>query len=146
MPKKAAPNPEKRSKLSAHHRDGLTESAEDYLECIVKLMERDGLVSISALAEELDLSKPSVSQMVKRLAESGYLVREPYRGFVLTAAGLSVAEAIQERHIILTELFKRLKLDPQKLQDDIEGIEHHVSDSTLSAMKMLVKHLDKHPL
>lgn len=140
------PKAAKRGKLSTHHRGGVTESVEDYLECIANLVKRDGFVSVSAVADALDLIRPSVSQMIKRLAEMGYLKREPYRGFVLTPKGEAVAAAVQERHEVLTQLFARLKLDADQFQDDIEGIEHHLSDYTLERLKKLIEHLDKYPL
>lgn len=136
----------KRGKLSTHHRGGVTESVEDYLECIANLVKRDGFVSVSAVADALDLIRPSVSQMIKRLAEMGYLKREPYRGFVMTPKGEAVAAAVQERHAVLTQLFQRLELDPLQYEDDIEGIEHHLSDDTLAKLKKLIEHLDRHPL
>ncbi len=145
-PPSKSPKPGKRSKLSAHHRGGLTESVEDYLECIANLVKRNGFVSVSAVADALDVIRPSVSQMIKRLAEMGYLKREPYRGFVLTPKGEAVATAIQERHAVLTRLFMQLDLDPHQYQDDIEGIEHHLSDPTLQRLRDLIAHLDQHPL
>lgn len=136
----------KRRKLSAHHRSGLTESAEDYLECISNLVQRNGFVSVSDVADALDLIRPSVSLMIKRLANGGYLKREPYRGFVLTAKGRAVAESIQQRHALLTELFSQLSLNPDKFHADIEGLEHHISDTALPRFQALVTHLKKHPL
>ncbi len=147
MPRK--PNPDtlvKRAKLSAHHRGGLTESAEDYLECISNLIGRNGYASVSDVADELDLIRPSVSIMIKRLADLGYLRREAYRGFMLTAKGEEVANSIQERHQVLTELFRLMGLNPEEFYADIEGIEHHISDAALPAFRKLVKHLDKFPL
>jgi Mn-dependent DtxR family transcriptional regulator len=138
--------PAKRSKLSAHHRAGLTESAEDYLECISNLTQRNGFASVSDVAETLNLIRPSVSLMIKRLADLGYLKREPYRGFVLTPKGQSIAESIQRRHALLTELFVELGLDPHEFQGDIEGLEHHISDPALVRFQRLIAHLKKHPL
>lgn len=146
-PRAAAPaSSARRTKLSAHQREGLTESVEDYLECIANLVKRDGFVSVSAVADALDLNRPSVSQMIKRLAEMGYLKREAYRGFTLTPRGETVAVAIQTRHTVLTQLFVRLDLDPHQYQDDIEGIEHHLSDHTLQRLRDLISHLERHPL
>jgi len=136
----------KRSKLSAHHREGLTESAEDYLECISNLIGRNGYASVSDVADELDLIRPSVSIMIKRLADLGYLRREPYRGFVLTEEGEQVAVSIQKRHAMLTELFDLMGLDPTEFHADIEGIEHHMSDASLPRFKKLIAHLRKHPM
>lgn len=136
----------KRTKLSAHHRSGLTESAEDYLECIGGLIRRNGYASVSDVAEALDVIRPSVSIMIKRLADLGFLRREPYRGFVLTPRGEEVARSIQERHDILTEVFRSLGLDPAKFHADIEGMEHHMSDAALPRFRKLVRHLQAHPL
>ena len=149
MPRKtcsASELPAKRAKLSAHHRGGLTESAEDYLECISNLIGRNGYASVSDVADELDLIRPSVSIMIKRLADLGYLERQPYRGFVLTPKGEEVANSIQERHAVLTELFRLMGLAPEAFHADIEGIEHHISDAALPAFRRLVGHLGKHPM
>jgi len=136
----------RRAKLSAHHRDGLTESAEDYLECISDLVGRNGFASVSDVADELELMRPSVSIMIKRLADLGFLERKPYRGFVLTARGGEVAASIQRRHALLTELFGLLGLDPQRYRADIEGMEHHISDPVFEGLSALVGHLRKHPV
>ena len=90
--------------------------------------------------------RPSVSLMIKRLADLGFLERKPYRGFVLTASGKEVAVSIQRRHALLNELFGLLGLDPQRYRADIEGLEHHISDRVFDGLKVLVKHLHKHPI
>jgi len=143
---KTPDRPAKRAKLSAHHRGGLTESAEDYLECISNLRARNGYASVSDVADALDLIRPSVSIMIKRLADLGYLKREAYRGFVLTEKGEAVANSIRERHEVLTELFRSMGLQPDEFHADIEGIEHHISEAALPRFRQLVKHLGKHPL
>ena len=136
----------RRAKLSAHHRNGLTESAEDYLECISDLVGRNGFASVSDVAEALELMRPSVSLMIKRLADLGFLERKPYRGFVLTARGKEVAVSIQKRHALLSELFGLLGIDPQRYRADIEGLEHHISDRVFEGLTVLVSHLLKHPI
>ena len=143
---RSEPKSPKRTKLSAHHRSGLTESAEDYLESISNLVERNGYASVSDVAEELDVIRPSVSIMIKRLADLGYLRREPYRGFVLTPSGQKVAASVQQRHAVLSELFEQLGLDPARFHADIEGLEHHISDAALPRFQALNAHLKKHPL
>lgn len=135
-----------RSKHSAHHRKGLTESAEDYLECISNLVSQNGYASGADVAEALDLMRPSVSLMIKRLAGLGYLERKRYRGFVLTPLGQKVAESIKERHAVLVEIFRHLGLDPDKFHADIEGLEHHISEAALPRFKELVAHLNTSPL
>ena len=141
-----AATPSATAKRSAHHRGGLTESAEDYLECISNLLIQRGYVSASDVADALGLIRPSVSLMIKRLAGQGYLERQPYRGFVLTPKGQKVASSIRERHEVLTEIFRSLGLDPESFHPDIEGLEHHISDAAFLRFRQLVAHLQKHPL
>ena len=145
-PKEKGPSSASGLKRSAHHRGGLTESAEDYLECISNLLIRHGYVSASDVADALGLIRPSVSLMIKRLADQGYLERQPYRGFVLTPKGQKVASSIRERHEVLTDIFEQLGLDPETFQADIEGLEHHISDAAFLRFKQLVAHLERHPL
>lgn len=121
----------------------LSESAEDYLERIQELMERQGFVRVSDLAEELLLGKASVSSMIQRLSRLGLLNSQRYRGFTLTKEGLAKAQAIRERHAVLTDFFQILGVTSKVAQMDIEGIEHHLSSETVVKLKKLVSKLQK---
>ena len=121
----------------------LTENAEDYLERIQELTERQGFARISDLAEELKLSKPSVSSMIQRLAKTGLVSNERYRGFVLTREGARIAQTIRKRHHVLTEFFEVLGVSPRTAKTDIEGIEHHISPETLTKLQKLITRLQK---
>ncbi len=123
----------------------VTESAEDYLERIHELVERQGFASVSEIAETLKLTRSTVSNMVRRLAAQSLLNYQRYRGFSLTAQGLAVARAIQSRHEILTEFLELLGLEPADVREDVEGIEHHVSPAALEALAALTRALRKHP-
>lgn len=123
----------------------VTQSAEDYLERIHELVERQGFASVSEIAETLKLTRSTVSNMVRRLASQGLLNHQRYRGFSLTARGRTVARAIHSRHQILTEFLELLGLDSGEVREDVEGIEHHVSLATLQALKALTRALRKHP-
>src|SRR5476649_2802373 len=96
----AEPAPRKRS---AHDRAGVTESMEDYLECIFDLENTKGYACVSDVAEALRLNRASTSIMVKRLGKLGFLRYEPYRGFALTPEGSRVAEKIRKRHAMRSE-------------------------------------------
>ena len=123
---------------SAHHRGGITESMEDYLECIAEVIAAQGFVRVTDVAERLGLRRASVSLMVKRLAEMGHLNHIPYRGFTLTEGGREIAARIKERHETLTEFFHLLGLPPAALARDVEGIEHHVSGDTLRGLRRFI--------
>jgi Mn-dependent DtxR family transcriptional regulator len=83
--------------------------------------------------------------MVQKLDEAGYLNYEKYRGLILTDKGRSVARRIQERHATLSRFFSLLGLDAATQQLDIEGIEHHLSPSTLQYLADLADFFEKNP-
>jgi len=133
-------------KRSAHDRAGVTESMEDYLECIFDLENTKGYACVSDVAEALGLNRASTSIMVKRLGKLGYLRYEPYRGFALTDEGSRVAEKIRKRHAMLAELFQSMGLNQRDHLYDIEGLEHHLSDRAFRRFAELAVHLRQHPL
>jgi Mn-dependent DtxR family transcriptional regulator len=118
---------------------------EDYLECIAEVIAAQGFVRVTDVAERLGLRRASVSLMVKRLAEMGYLNHIPYRGFTLTEDGRAIAARIKERHETLTEFFQLLGLPPEALARDVEGIEHHVSEDTLRFLRRFIVFWSAHP-
>src|ERR1700722_13908776 len=132
-------------KRSAHDRAGVTESMEDYLECIFDLESTKGYACVSDVAEALRLNRASTSIMVKRLGKLGYLRYEPYRGVALTPEGSRVAEKIRKRHAMLADLFQLMGLDHRDHLSDIEGLEHHLSDRAFRRFAELATHLRKHP-
>jgi Mn-dependent DtxR family transcriptional regulator len=144
----SSPPPARRGscgKLSAHHRGGATESMEDYLECIADIVAEQGFVRVTDVAENLDIRRASVSIMIKRLAELGYLNHIRYRGFTLTEEGGKIAARVKERHETLTEFFCLLGLPPAVLARDVEGIEHHVSKETLTLLNQFIRFWKQNP-
>jgi Mn-dependent DtxR family transcriptional regulator len=108
---------------------------EDYLETIYLLNKEKGYVRVSDIATVLQISKPSVTQMVKRLESEGFLRYEPYAPIVLTPKGETIGKNIDERHQVLSEFLSILGI-PEKIQEkDIHGIEHHISPITLKKLK-----------
>jgi Mn-dependent DtxR family transcriptional regulator len=133
-------------KRSAHDRAAVTESMEDYLECIFVLESTKGYACVSDVAETLRLNRASTSIMVKRLGKLGFLRYEPYRGFALTPEGRRVAERIRKRHAMLADLFDLIGLDHNDHLSDIEGLEHHLSERAFRRFADLAAHLRAHPL
>jgi len=123
----------------------LTQSVEDYLERIHELIEEKGYARVSDIAAALGLSRPSVSVMVQRLDRLGLLDYEKYRGLRLTDAGRDAARRIRRRHATLTEFFTLLEIDPDTIDRDVEGIEHHISSETLRRIERLVAHWQADP-
>lgn len=122
-----------------------TQSAEDYLERIQELMEEKGYARVVDIASSLKVRQASVTSMVQKLAEQGYLNYEKYRGLILTDKGRAVASQIQERHATLSRFFSLLGLDAATQQADIEGIEHHLSPDTVACLADLAAFFEQNP-
>lgn len=113
----------------------IQESAENYMETILILSNRKGTVRSIDIANELGFSKPSVSVAMKNLRENGYIAVSP-EGFIsLLPVGQKIAEAIYERHTVLTDLLTSLGVDPDIAAEDACRIEHVISEETFSAIK-----------
>ena len=108
------------------------ESAEDYLESILILKERRGVVHSIDIVNELGDSKPSVSIAMKKLRESGYISMAPDGSITLNESGMEVASRIYGRHKTLTKLFTMLGVSPETAAEDACKVEHDLSDETFS--------------
>jgi Mn-dependent DtxR family transcriptional regulator len=122
-----------------------SQSAEDYLERIQELIERKGYARVVDIASSLKVKQASVTSMVQKLAEAGYLEYEKYRGLVLTPKGREVARRIQSRHATLSRFFSLFDLDADTQREDIEGIEHHLSPATVEMLADLTQFFEKNP-
>ncbi len=122
-----------------------SQTAEDYLERIHELIEEKGYARVVDIAGTLKVKQASVTSMVQKLDELGYLNYVKYRGLVLTDKGRAVARRIQQRHETLARFFSVLGLDAETQQRDIEGIEHHLSPSTVETLADLASYFEKNP-
>jgi Mn-dependent DtxR family transcriptional regulator len=118
---------------------------EDYLKVIYDLNEEKGYVSAADIADKLGVKPPTVSAMVVKLAQKGYLEHERYRGMRLTPEGDRVAKSVLRRHQVISELISMLGVDDQTARVDTEGIEHHVHPSTLRRFERLAEYLRENP-
>ncbi len=113
----------------------LYESAEDYLERILILTNKNGKVRSIDIVEDMNFSKPSVSVAMKKLRENGFISVDS-KGFItLTSEGLKIATKTYERHLVLTELFENLGVSPEIARNDACRVEHDLSDETFEAIK-----------
>ena len=123
-----------------------SQSAEDYLERILELVQEKGQARVVDIAASLNVRQASVTNMVKKLCELGFVDHEKYkRGLVLTKEGKGVARRIQRRHATLSRFFSLLELDSETQRRDIEGIEHHLSRDTVRALEDLASFFEKNP-
>ena len=122
-----------------------SQSAEDYLERIHELIESKGTAHVADIAQSLNVGQSSVTSMVQKLADDGYLRYEKYRSLTLTDAGRAVAEKIHGRHTVLANFFTLFDLDDETQARDIEGIEHHLSPDTLNTLSDLTVFFEENP-
>ncbi len=122
-----------------------SQSAEDYLERIHELIEQKGYARVVDIASSLKVKQASVTSMVQKLAEAGYLNYEKYRGLILTDQGREVARGIQNRHETLSRFFSLVGLSAESQRQDIEGIEHHLSPDTVEILSDLARFFEEHP-
>ena len=116
------------------------ESAENYLETIYILSKKLPVVRSVDIATELNFKKPSVSVAMKHLREKELIVVSDAGFITLTDEGLAQAEAIYERHTILTKMFVNLGVPAEIAAEDACQIEHILSDESFDAIK---KHLER---
>ncbi len=116
------------------NRSDIGKSAEDYLEAMVILKEKNGYIRSIDIAGFLGVTKPSVSNAMKRLREDGYIEMESSGRITVTDKGMKIADKIYTRHKKLTGFFVDLGVDPEVAEADACKIEHDLSDETFEAL------------
>lgn len=110
-------------------------SAEDYLERILMLQNKNGHVRSIDIAHDMNYSKPSISRAIKNLKESGYIIVDEHGFIKLSRKGLEIAKRIYERHNILTEVFLLLGVSKETALNDACRVEHDLSEETFKAIQ-----------
>jgi DtxR family Mn-dependent transcriptional regulator len=122
-------------------------AVEDYLKAIKHLQPESAQVSTSALAQQLDRSPASVTNMIKSLAERGLVEHQPYHGVRLSEAGEREALRIIRRHrVIEAYLIEKLGYSWDQVHAEAERLEHAASDDLVDRMAEALGHpeLDPH--
>ncbi len=113
------------------HRD---ERAEDYVETIFRLESSGHAVRVVDLQERFGVSHVTVIRALAKLADDG-LVDRGSEGIALTRAGTNLAEACYQRHATVEAFLLALGINPETAARDAEGIEHHLSEESLAALR-----------
>ena len=118
---------------------------EDYLEIISELVELKGYATTLDISRYMNVSAPSVTKMLQRLDEGGFLEYEKYHGINLTKKGTGIAEGIRQNHGILLEFFEILGIGYDTANQDTEGIEHHLNPKTIKQLRKFITFLKANP-
>ncbi|MBV6459208.1 MAG: Transcriptional regulator MntR [Fimbriimonadaceae bacterium] len=123
------------NRFARTRQDHSRETAEDYAELIDSLIAEKGEARSVDLAERLGVSQVTVGKTIQRLIREGVVIQEPYRSIFLTEQGKRLADESRERHHLVLQFLLKLGVPEGVAEADAEGIEHHVSSSTLDAMR-----------
>ena len=141
-------NSKRLESIKAAHEVEKTRSSsrmEDYLEIISELVELKGYATTLDISRYMHVSAPSVTKMLQRLDEGGFLEYEKYHGINLTKKGANVAEGIRQNHGILLEFFEILGVGYDTANQDTEGIEHHLNPKTIKQLRKYITFLKANP-
>jgi len=112
-----------------------SESVEEYLQAIFGLNEKGLPAKTTELAAMMEVSPPSVTQMIKILADDGFIEYEPYKGATLTGKGMAVAQRVVRRHRLLERfLYDFLGIGKERVHRDACKLEHSLSEEAAAAL------------
>lgn len=118
----------------------LTESSEMYLATIMILEKELGHVRVVDVAEELEVTKPSVTKAMNHLMKEGYIHKELYGNITLTPEGIAVAtEVVKKRAMIVSYLERSLGLSHDEAVKNACRMEHVISEDMLQAIKVYLE-------
>ena len=117
-------------------------SGEDYLEAVLVLQKKQGMVRSVDLARHMGFSKPSISHAVGVLKNGGFLIVDDDGFLHLTAIGQEVAEKIYERHRFFMEQLVAAGVDLETAEQEACRIEHAISDTSFRKLKEKVQGTD----
>jgi len=119
----------------------ILKSSEDYLEAMLMMKIQHGYIRSIDIANELGVTKPSVSYATKRLRENGYITMDKDGLITITDKGLPIAQSMYERHLVMSEFLISLGVNPNVAREDACNIEHDISEETFRALR---KYIDNH--
>ena len=126
------------------HRFGAARTAqssallEDYAELIADLLVAEGEARPTDIARRLGVSHATAIKTISRLKREGLATARPYRGVFLTEAGQILAVRVRARHRLVVDMLVAVGVPREAAEQDAEGIEHHVSETTLAAFAAFV--------
>ena len=126
-------------------RDHASETAEDYVEAVADILNQQPQCRVTDLARRFAVSHVTVNRIVDRLQKKGYLDTEPYQPIRLTNKGRRLAAKCRQRHEIVYRFLRAIGVNETTAAIDAEGIEHHVSPTTLRRFKELAEELQDLP-
>lgn len=121
----------------------ISSAMEDYLEVMLELAEREGIIRVTDIASALNIAKASVAQAISNLKDLGMVTQERYGPVQLTPAGRECAVKVRQRHRLLRKfLIEVLGVDPKTAEKDACLMEHVVSPQTMEKLVVFLENAD----
>ena len=124
----------------------ISDNIEEYLEVLYRNGSNREQVSTTQLSKDLGIAPGSVTQMLKKLEDLGYIEYTPYKGATLTDAGMKIAQKITRKHRILEKFLSDiLKIKEENIHEQACEMEHTLSDEAERALCTMLHHPDLCP-
>jgi DtxR family Mn-dependent transcriptional regulator len=124
----------------------LSRKTEDYLEAIYNIIEKKGYARVKDIALELKVSSPSVTEMMRKLNERGFIVYEKYSGITLTDKGRKIAKGVKKRHVIFEDFLEIILVPGDVASEDACTMEHHLDPKTVEQFSKFVEFVNNAPV
>jgi len=111
---------------------------EDYMRVIYELGKGKEVKSVD-IASKLGISKPSVSEMLRKLADRKLIKIKPYSKIQLSSLGEKFAKEVIDKHNIIEEFIKKaFKYEEQQAHNEAHALEHAFSDDSILHLREIV--------
>ncbi len=125
--------------------DAISIRVEDHLEVIHELIETKGEARVADIADHLAIARPTVTQMLQRMADDGWVRYQRYKPVRLTPRGAAHAQWMRHRHGVLVRFLRLLGIPDERAHFETEGVEHHLPHDTVAAIEQLVDNGEADP-
>jgi len=123
-----------------------SQSVEDYLEAIYNIIAEKGYVRTKDIAEELNVTSPSVSAMLKKLQDEKLIFYEKYGGVTMTHEGEKIAKTIKHRHDTLKKLLNIILVPEDIANRDACKLEHNLNSKSIEQLTKFVQFIESRPI
>jgi DtxR family Mn-dependent transcriptional regulator len=120
-------------------------TTEEYVEIIFVLQNRNGSAKTGEISSEMAIRPSSVTEMLQKLQEEGFILYEPYKGAQLTDAGKKLAQELMKKHKIIADFLEIIGVQRDLAEADACQIEHHVTRKTLQRLGKFVEFINDAP-
>ena len=116
---------------------------EKYLWQIYKNVDEDGSIRVSQLANALQVSRPSVSKIAKKLDEEGFVEFQRYGRIVLTEKGSEIGQSLSSNYEVLIRFFQLLDLEEEKMKEEVDKIQFYIGSETIDKLDSFLISLER---